>query len=203
MRSQKKLRHRLLDEMAKRYPSRLFVGPWPRVWTEAARKAENTDISTSLGTTGQKLIEIYPPSSQDETYMYTYWSIPQTLGLDDTLPPEIDAYTLREGVLVDVYRYKANQWLNKANVEMVATCGNLEARQRTVWEQAIQEAIVSDAAFHNTISIEVVPYGDYCDDIEDDDVWGRGPIILINQTTGEVEETEVGPLVTEGEASSG
>ena len=63
---------------------------------------------------GQKLIEVYPPSSIDETYNYEYWSVPATLGFSDSLPPEIDEYVLREGVLVDVYRYKSEMAMQKA-----------------------------------------------------------------------------------------
>jgi hypothetical protein len=158
-RRRRRLKHKSLNEMQSNYPSRQLVGAMPWCWTEASRFVEDVNVSTSIGQTNQKLIEIYPPSSIPETYVYAYWSIPQTMALTDSLPPEIDAYIIREGVLVDVYRYKSEQAASRGEQAVSELYANKEARQRTVWEQKIQEAIVADNAYHNEIQVQLsYPY---------------------------------------------
>lgn len=166
-RRNKKLRHYSLSQMESKHARRQLVGAYPWCWTEASRYVEDLDITTSLGSTGQKLVEIYPPSSQAETYKYYYWSIPLTLALNANLPQEIDAYTLREGVLVDVYRYKSEQFAEQNNREMAEFYANKESRQRTVWEGAIQEALIADNAYHNEVSVNLTSVG-YAEPYDDD-----------------------------------
>lgn len=150
-------------EMEAAYPSRQIVGGFPSVWAEAARTVTGgIDISATLGTAGQKLIEVYPPSTTPETYYYTYWTVPAQLTLTSTLPPEVDEYVLREGVLVDVYRWKSEKAANKAletnNLQLLQVAeyyANKESRQRTIWEQVIQDALVADAALRPEMSISI------------------------------------------------
>jgi len=173
-RRRKRLRYQSPSRFQEIYPGRTLVGAFPWTWTETPRFIDNTfaapqspplgvDLSTiaTLGaTTGQKFFEVYPPSNQQETYMYLYWTIPQAFLVTDTLPPEIDEYVLREGVLVDVYRYKAEQWAAKGSVEMAGYYANQTARQMTIWERKIQEGQVADALFHNDVPIELDLFSD-------------------------------------------
>lgn len=171
MRTRRLLNALTTSEMQANYPSRQIVGGFPSVWSEAARfVTADFDISTTLGQTGQKLIEVYPPSTTPETYYYTYWRVPKTLALTDTLPPEVDEYVIREGVLVDIYRWKSEKAANKAietgNAQFLQIAeyyANKESRQRTIWEQTIQEGLVADAAWHPEISICI-------------DTWPKAPI---------------------------
>lgn len=126
----------------------------------------------SFTVTNQKLIEIYPLNNQSETLTYTYWSIPPQLALTDSLPPEIDAYILREGVLVDVYRYKTHALLEVGKIQESEIYANKEARQRTIWEQCIQDALVADQAYHNTMSVQLTG-GAYTDYHEEDIITAR------------------------------
>jgi hypothetical protein len=156
MRRRRKLNWKPYDQIQSQYTGRSLVTSSPWCWSEAPRFIGETDISPILGTSGQKFFEVYPPSSQQETYTYIYWTIPSTLSPTATLPPEIDEYVLREGVLVDVYRYKAEQWAAKPNGDQMATYyANREARQMTIWEKKIQEAQVTDALFHNQVALDI------------------------------------------------
>ena len=163
-RRNRKLRHVTRAEIESRYSRRQLVGAFPWCWCEAPRYIEDLDISTALGTTGQKLIEVYPPSSIAENYVYSYWGVPPVLTLISTLPPEIDEYILREGVLIDVFRYKSEQAANATppQVEIAGFYANKESRQRTIWEEKIQEAQVADAAYHNeiTVTLDALRYAD-------------------------------------------
>lgn len=120
--------------------------------------AYKTTNITPFAYTNQKLIEVYPVSGIAETYHYSYWAIPAQLALTDSLPPEIDAYVLREGVLVDVYRYKCEQMLAAGKIQESEIYTNKQSRQATVWEACIQQAIVADQAFHNEVSVQLDSY---------------------------------------------
>ena len=88
-------------------PERMLTadGPW--------FVAEATNNATTRG----KRVELYPYNTIEVTIYYTYWAIPAVFTLDTILPQEVDAYVLREGVLVDVYRYRMSQSINAGKVE--------------------------------------------------------------------------------------
>ena len=173
-RRRKRLRFKPWETFNGLYPGRTVVGAFPWTWTEAPRFIGSLDISAILGTAGQKFIEVYPPSNVIETYNYVYWNIPQTFAVTDTLPPEIDEYVLREGVLVDVYRYKANQWADKGNAVMADHFMKRELAQMAIWEGAIQKAQVTDALYHNQIAVEIDMFtdaGEFAGDITNAHDW--------------------------------
>jgi hypothetical protein len=150
------------------------VGAFPWLWTEAPRFIGSLDISPVLGSSGQKFIEVYPPSNVPETYGYVYWNVPQSFAVTDSLPPEIDEWVLREGVLVDVYRYKGEQWAAKANPDMAAFYANKESRQITLWERAIAQAVMTDNLFKNQVPVEIDMFsdaGEYSGDIVNAHDW--------------------------------
>jgi hypothetical protein len=177
-RRRKRLRYKTGEQMNTAYPARTVVGAFPWCWTEAPRFVDTLDISTVLGSTGQKFIEVYPPSNIAETYGFVYWNVPPSFVITDSLPPEIDEWVLREGVLVDVYRYKSEQWAAKGNPEMAGFYTNKEMKQRVVWENAIQQAQVTDALFHPLVPIEIDMFtdsGEYGGDITNahDFIWSQ------------------------------
>lgn len=154
-RRRKRLRNINYETLNSKYPSRPLVGAYPWCWTEAPRFVDSLDISPVLGTSGQKFIEVYPPSSIPETFGYVYWNVPSSFAVTDPLPPELDEWVLREGVLVDVYRYKSEQWAAKGNDVMAAHYAKREAIQMGVWEKAIQQAKVTDDLFKAQVPIEI------------------------------------------------
>lgn len=168
-RRRKRLRFKPGDQFNEQYPSRPLVGAFPWCWTEAPRFIGALDISPILGSSGQKFVEIYPYSNIAETFGYIYWNVPTSFAVTDSLPPEIDEYVLREGVLIDVYRYKQEQALKDATkVQLGEVYANLVSRQMAVWEKVIQQAMVTDALYHNEVPVEVDMFsdsGEYSGDI--------------------------------------
>ena len=174
-RRRKRITYRTWEQFQSMYPGRTLVAAFPWAWTEAPRFIETLDISGIVGTqAGQKMFEVYPPSNIAETYTYVYWTIPQTFLITDTLPPEMDEYVLREGVLVDVYRYKMAQAIDRNNIEAAGFWRNEMRAQMTTWEKVIQEAMVTDALYHNMAAVEIdmfTDYGEYAGDITNAHEW--------------------------------
>jgi len=136
------LLQRSLEWIDVRFARRLMVGPFPRYWCEAARNVGLSALAANRG----KLLQIYPPSNIPETYVVLAWVVPEDLGPKSELPPEVDSYILREGAIVDIYRMKANEAAAAVppNRELAELYSNLEARQRTIWENHIARAIAAD-----------------------------------------------------------
>lgn len=86
-------------------------------------------------------VEFYPTTNETELIRYVYWSLPSSLGLLTTIPPQIDAYTLKEGAFIDFYRYSKVKNLEMGNIEAAGVYANEEAKQRTVWKKVIVDAI--------------------------------------------------------------
>lgn len=156
MRRRKRLREIPWEALNSRYPGKtpILAAPW--CWAEAPRFIANISLSGA----GQKFIEVYPPSSVVETYNYVYWNVPQVFAVTDILPPEIDEWVLREGVLVDVYRYKQNKWADAGNQVMADHWAQQVVMQEARWEAAIQKADVADALYHNNIPVEIDMFDD-------------------------------------------
>lgn len=114
-------------------PGRILVGVPPRYLALVG-----VDTSNNL------MAEVYPPPAESEILHYIYYNIPSALTLASTIPPQIDPYTLKEGVLSDLYRLEKTRALRKGNVEAAALWRNEEKAQMTIWTKAIADAIRSD-----------------------------------------------------------
>ena len=95
-------------------------------------------------TNGTIIVEIYPYPKESEIFHYVYWSLPSTLAITDTIPPQIDGYVLKEGVLVDAYRYKMAEAADKGDATTAQFWRNEMHAQRTVWNNVINDAIRAD-----------------------------------------------------------
>src|SRR5262249_51804740 len=128
--------YKSLAELDMLFPGRILVGSLPGYWTEA-KSALNSD--------GQlvKMLEIYPYPVTSEAYAYVFWRIPDSLKIDDSIPPEVDFETLKEGVLIDIMRHKAAKAASM-NVEEAAYWRNEYQMQTTLWEKIILDAIRTD-----------------------------------------------------------
>lgn len=128
-----------LEELDDRVPWRVLV----------ADSGPTVVVEASESVNGNKRIEVYPyVKSNDEIIGYVYWSIPQRLKSDDNIPRQIDSWILREGALIDAYRFLMAQALSQDSpqVEVAATWGNMAARQETKWKKDIQFAYRNDSA---------------------------------------------------------
>jgi hypothetical protein len=96
------------------------------------------------GASGLRRVEFYPYSSTSETYFYTYWRALSTIQMSDYLHPQLPAYGLIEGGLINLYRYKMGQAIDAKNAEAAAFWRNEMRTQETKWNQFIVEMISAD-----------------------------------------------------------
>jgi len=135
-------------ELIRDVPDRPMAGAGggPYVWSEVGVNA-----------TGSRLVEFYPYPSQDETIACVYWQIPPTLGLADTIPPQIDQHTLMEGVMIDVMRWEANDAMRTGQVEQATYWRNEYRAQTTSWETQLHEALRTDHGVDDITQILQLP----------------------------------------------
>jgi hypothetical protein len=84
--------------------------------------------------------EFYPYPEDSEIIRYSYLALPTALTLGSTIPQQIEAYILKEGVLIDVYRYLKIKAIEAGQVEAAGIYRNDERAQATVWKEKIREA---------------------------------------------------------------
>lgn len=102
---------------------------------------------------GAVMIEVYPPPENSETLSYFYWTLPTEFAFGDNLPSVIDPYVLKEGVMIDLYRYEKVAAIKAGNIEQAAVYANEEAKQRKVWEDRQKDAIRTSRATEDTTLI--------------------------------------------------
>jgi hypothetical protein len=129
-----RLRYKLIGpitdyEFDSLFPGRLLAGNHPQAFRHAGVDSD-----------GYIQVEVYPPPATTELLGYTYYSIPTALALGTTIPPQIDAYVLKEGALIDLYRALKIIQIEKGNIDAAAVYSNSEAKQITYWEKKIREA---------------------------------------------------------------
>ena len=141
-----------LNELNILFPGRTLAGHIP---SHVAQIGVDSD--------GYLMYEVYPPPVDSELINYIYWTLPTTLAITSTIPPVIDPYTLKEGVLIDLYRYEKSVALRKGNVEQAAVWRNDEKAQGVIWDKAMKEAIrTSRGSDDITLILEMfrgVPFG--------------------------------------------
>jgi len=110
-----------------------------------------TQVS-QLGTdsSGDLQVEFYPYSDESEIVHYVYWGMPSTLSITTTIPPQIDPQVLKEGALIDLYRYLKARALSIGQIDAAALLRNDEHAQNTRWERIIQEARRADRGIDDT-----------------------------------------------------
>lgn len=124
-----------LDELNMLYPSRILTGHYP-----------THVVHVGVDTSGNQMVEIYPPPETTEMIKYVYWRTPVALTFTSDIPLVIEPKVLKEGSLVDLYRYEKSRQINRGNVEAAAIYANEEAKQRRIWEQNIKDAIRTSRA---------------------------------------------------------
>lgn len=106
-----------------------------------------------VDSTGDLRVEIYPYCKNKEILHYVYWDLPTALTATGTLPTQIDPYILKEGALIDLYRYLKGRALQANKPEVAMVYRNDEHAQRTIWERIIQEATRADRGVDDTTFI--------------------------------------------------
>ncbi len=116
-------------------PGRPVVGSYPTRWVNSG-----TDTSNNVK------IELWPYAQNSEILHYVYWDLPGSLAIGATIPPQIDPYILKEGALIDLYRYQAADAIRRGDYEGAAINRNESRAQTTAWRKIMQEASRTDRA---------------------------------------------------------
>jgi len=87
------------------------------------------------------LMEFYPYPTDHDTVLYSYYKRTPDWKPGMRIPAEIDLEALKQGVLIDVYRFEMAQALRENRVDAAAVWGNHLRSQETVWENRVQEIL--------------------------------------------------------------
>lgn len=128
-----------LDEMNIRYPGRRLVGVYPFAVAQVG-----------VDSNGYLMMEVYPPPSETELLHYVFYNLPTALTLTSTIPSTIDPHVLKEGVLIDYYRWKQAKAADANQIETAAFWRNEARSQRVEWERRIQEAMRTNQGVDDT-----------------------------------------------------
>lgn len=126
-----------LDTLA---PSRIYLASGMRYVAAAGEDAE-----------GQLQIEVYPYSQQSETLGLLGYRRPPTLTIDQYLPGALDVGILKDGVLVDIYRYEHAKALREGNTNAAMLWQQQLVAQEARWKDArmllaLQDRELDDSA---------------------------------------------------------
>ena len=122
-----------LEQLDREAPGRTITDQYPR-----------TGAAIGTNSTGAITIELYPYSAQTEIVHYVYWDLPTELTISSTIPAQIDAHVLKEGALVDAYRYLKAKARNLGQSDIANSWRNDEFAQATKWQNYIRDAIRTD-----------------------------------------------------------
>jgi hypothetical protein len=156
------------------YPGRNLITGGPRAVAD-------------LGTdpvTHERRVEFYPYNDKQELIAYQYWVVAPDLSqrIDELLPNEIDLVLLKQGVLIDLYRYEMAKLLHAGKIEAAALMRNEARAQQTTWDSAIEDLIRADRGSEDVQFVLKLHGGgaEYLDDplIQDahDEVLARWPL---------------------------
>lgn len=122
-----------IEELDREAPGRLLTDQFP---TKVAQVGVDSNFYLQ--------VEFYPYSNKSEIVHYVYWSLPTALTIASTIPTQVDPYVLKEGVLVDAYRYLKSKARKAGDHEVANSWRNDEFAQSTKWERYIQQAVQTD-----------------------------------------------------------
>ncbi|MFA5234437.1 MAG: hypothetical protein WC390_08575 [Sulfurimonas sp.] len=120
-----------LDSLA---PQRTMIGGMLQFWAEQGVDSE----------TGARRIEIYPPAKEYEMLIYTYWQDPPYLDLETSIPLFVDPYVLKEGALVNAFRYKAAKAADAGHADIAQFYANWHERQETKWTAKMRSMAIAE-----------------------------------------------------------
>ena len=130
------------DALDREAPGRTIVGAYP-----------DTMCQVGTDSSGDLQVEFYPYNDTSEIIHYVYWAMPSSLSITTTIPPQIDPQALKEGALIDLYRYMMANALDKSRIEQAAVYRNEMRAQMTSWENFIRSAQRTDRGVDDTTLI--------------------------------------------------
>jgi len=93
---------------------------------------------------GRRTVETYPYSTTSEALFYVYWKDVPSISITEELPSSVKEYAMKEGALIDCYRYLMNQYLKKSLVDVAGFYRNEMRAQETKWDDYLMELIQAD-----------------------------------------------------------
>lgn len=122
-----------MDRLNLLAPYRPLVGTGGPLWV-----AEGPEIN------GVKTVEVYPYTVSLEALFYVYWQDVPEVSLTEELSTRMKPYALKEGALIDCYRFLMNRALQKDKVDVAGFYRNEMRTQETKWEQYFKELVLAD-----------------------------------------------------------
>ena len=119
--------HAALDVIA---PDRNLIASLPEFVAQAG-----------VDSSGYLIVEIYPYCSRSEMIHYEYWSLPEDLGFSSDIPAQVDHDVLKEGALIDPFRWFMAKAAKQGKVDEAALWRNESRAQETRWKDYIKEAV--------------------------------------------------------------
>jgi hypothetical protein len=123
------------EQLDAEHPGRVLSSSFPLLVAQAPRSSD-----------GYLRVELYPYSKNSEIIHYVYWDLPSTLAITTTIPQEIDPYVLKEGALIDMYRFLKSKAYHANRIDEGNSWRNDEMVQQGVWKKVMQEAARTDQA---------------------------------------------------------
>ena len=128
-----------MDQLDREAPGRILTEIYPYYAAQAPHNAS-----------GEIRVEFYPYCSTSEIIHYAYWDLPTTLSIASSIPNQIDAHILKEGAMIDYYRYLKAQAYQNGNVNIGNSWRNDEFAQATKWTRMITDAKRTDRGTDDT-----------------------------------------------------
>lgn len=127
------LQHTTMDKLNSMASYRPLIGSGGPQWV-----AEGPELE------GVKTVEVYPYSTTSEALFYVYWRDVPAISITEELSSRVKDYILKEGALIDCYRYKMAKAADDQKIEAAAFYRNEMRTQETKWERYLLEAIQAD-----------------------------------------------------------
>ena len=118
------------------------------------RESERSSIGSTIyyaaevGTDSNsiRVFEFYPYPNKDKIVNFTYFAFPADLAFTDIIPEFIGGRALKEGVLIDVYRFQMGKALKEGRTDVAGFWRNELRAQETSWGNILQEIIQTSSA---------------------------------------------------------
>lgn len=132
-----------LEELNLTNPERIFVaGTGPESWTIIGDDED-----------GARLVEFYPYPLRNEAILFSYYQRSPELLPGTVLPVELDVESLKQGVLIDIFRYEMSMAIRANMVEQAAIWRNEARAQEKTWEDRMQELYRVDRADDDDVKV--------------------------------------------------
>lgn len=95
-------------------------------------------------TSAVKMVEVYPPSDVSEVMFYHYWEEP-AYSTSLAVPAFVDTAILKEGVLIDLMRWKMSEALKLSQVDVAGHWRNEYRAQETRWKEEWKPRLIRAA----------------------------------------------------------